>query len=656
MTMVLSRTGQYVATRTRPSGPSWEYIRDCTVARRTRDSFMVRRMIDVRDRVNGDIVTPLPDVLEEPNVWAPMASLVSDAIEHNAMRAGSIPWTTYTPEATWGERSEERQKTRRRAAAATDKHSNSRNLARRAFRHLYGYGTYSLICTPDLTWCNRLGDGAFGRARFEMRDPLQTYAEQHTPDDMRPPLDVAYVYGKSTAWIMAQWGDNPAVAKMVASVSPQTTELWDVVEWVDENWTVVGILGAHIDSSYLNATLSPLATSGIEMHRWPTTCNGLVPAVTPYRVTLDRAGGAVGHLIGITDWIARLTALEVVAADKGVFPDMALLADEGVEPKIVNGSWASGRSGMPNLLSGVKAVQLLHNQPNLQTRQLIEALENNFSSSAGLLPQYSGNQGGMYRTGRAIQQSSEIASDPRLQEMQETWALGKEHLTKCAFEMEKERWPQRKFVVFSGFGSDMEVLNYTPADDFDTTEVAVGYPFPGVDMAQLTVMLPQLVGAKLISRESAMRAHPLVFDAELEQGAVRAEQLEDVVFQTLLAAAQQPPAVGQPNVLDLLGIAEQLEENGDLLKAMRAWQTKVQAAQAQAQPPAGEAPPEQMPGMMAPAAPSEQPMQQPPAAPPGPTQGFPAILQALAARPGAAPPGGLPSPIAAPAQTQVQVR
>lgn len=661
MTMVLGSTGQYDATRSRPSGVSWEYIYDTVAARRSRDSWMIRRMIEVRDRVNGDIVTPLPDVLGEPNVWAPMSSIVSDAIEHNAMRAGSVPWTTYTPEATWGETSEARQLTRRRALAAADKHANARNLARRAFRHLYGYGTYSMIVTPDLTWKNRLGDGGLGRSRLELRDPLQTYAEARNADDMRPPLNCAYVYAKSREWIVRTWGaEFPEVGDMVRA-APSWCELWDVVEWVDEDWCVVGILGPRVEQELFGARSAALNIAGRELYRYPTTCNGLVPVAAPYRVTLDRAAGAVGHLLNLSDWVARLTALEVVAADKGVFPDLLLMSDDGVTPKLINGEWMSGRTGMPNLASGVKGAQLLHNQPNLATRQLIEALESNFANSAGMLPQYTGNTTGALRTGRGISTLAEIASDPRLQEMQETWAIGKEHTAKCQLEMEKARWPRRKFVVFSGFGPDQDLVTYVPGDDFDTTEVAVGYPFPGVDMAQLTVMLPQLNGAKMLSRQSAMEAHPLIFDAELEEGRIRAESLEDVIFQTLLAAAQQPAAAGQPSVTDLLGIAEMLEEHGDLTRAMRDWQTKVQAAQAAVAPPPDQAAPEAMPGMMTPGQ-SEAPMGAPPQAPPGAQEGFPAMLQALMARGGGAPPGGaapaggLPAPIAAPAQTQIQVR
>lgn len=659
MTMVLTQTGSYAGINSRPTGVSWEYICDAVASRRTRDSWLVSRMVDVRDRVNGDIVTPLPDVLGEPNVWAPMSSIVSDAIEHNAMRAGSVPWTTYTPEATWGEKSEERQRTRRRALAAADKHSNARNLARRAFRHLYGYGTFSLIVTPDMTWENRLGDKGLGRARLELRDPLQTYAEARNTDDMRAPLNVAYVYGKSREWIVRTYGaEFPEVARMVRS-APSWCELWDVVEWVDAEWCVIGILGPRVEEQGLfGARTSALNIAGVELYRYPVTCNGLVPAAAPYRVTLDRAGGAVGHLLNLSDWVARLTALEVVAADKGVFPDLLLMSEDGVTPKLINGEWMSGRTGMPNLASGVKSAQLMHNQPNMGTRQLIEALESNFNASAGLLPQYTGTTTGALRTGRGIQTLSEIASDPRLQEMQETWANAKEHTAQCQLEMEKARWPRRKFVVFSGFGPDQELVSYVPADDFDTTEVAVGYPFPGVDMAQLTVMLPQLNGAKMLSRQSAMEAHPLIFDAELEVGRTRSEALEDVIFQTLLATAQQPPAAGQPSVTDLLGIAENLEEHGDLTRAMRDWQTKVQAAQAAVAPPPEQAAPEAMPGMMAPGQ-SEQPMGAAPQPPPGAAQGFPAMLQALMSKgggaPGVAPPGGLPAAIPAPPATQISV-
>lgn len=625
---------------------TWEYIYEATTARRSRDSLLIQRMIAVRDRVNCDIITPLPDVSGEPDVEAPMPSLVADAIEHNAMRAGSTRPRVWHPDTADSDLARKRAHTRKRAAAATRNHSNGQNLARRAFRHLYGYGTASLIVIPDMTWENRFGAAEYrpdrmygsgiGRARWELRDPLTTYPEHRSPDDMRPPLNCAYVYGKSPEWILKTWGHVAAVREMIGH-NPAWCDLWDVVEWIDEDWCVVGILGPRLSDQWDEIRTSAITTRmNREMVRYPNRCGGMVPAAAPWRVTLDRQAGAVGHLLNITDWIARLTALEVVGAEKGVMPDMAAMgSDPSTPPILVGGKWKAGRTGQVNLLQGVSSLQQLHNQPNLMTRQLIDALEGSFSSSAGLLPQFQGQTSGALRTGRGIQTLTDIASDPRTMELQEIWCGIEALLTQASFEMEKEMWPRRKFVVFTGTGSDKGTTTYVPDHDFDTTDVGVEYPFPGVDIAQLSVMLPQRVGAGLMSKRTAMESDPFVGDAEDELQRLRSERLEDAVLASLLQHVVDPASNIDP--IDLLQIAAEMRKSdSDLIDAFLEIQRKAQQAQAQAPPPAPT--PEQQPGVMAPGISQAPPAAAPaaPAAPPG--QQFAALMSAALSAPRGATP------------------
>jgi hypothetical protein len=626
---------------------TWEYIYEAVTARRSRDTTILKRMVAVRDRVNCDIITPLPDVKGEPDVEAPMPSLVSDAIEHNAMRAGSTRPRQWHPAIAESDLARKRAHTRKRAAMATRVHSNGQNLARRAFRHLYGYGTCSLIVTPDFTWENRFGPPELrpdrrygpgvGRARWELRDPLTTYPEHRSPDDMRPPLNCAYVYGKSPEWIRRTWGHIAGVREMLGN-NPAWCELWDVVEWIDDQWCVIGILGPRLSEQWDEIRTSAVTTRmNREILRYPNRCGGMVPVAAPWRVTLDRQAGAVGHLLNITDWIARLTALEVTSAEKGVFPDLvAIGADPAVEPMIVGGKWKPGRTGDVNLLHGVSAVNQLHNQPNLLTRQLIDALEGNFSSSAGLLPQFQGQTSGALRTGRGIQTLTEIASDPRTMELQEIWCNVEATMVEASFELEKEMWPRRKFVVFTGIGSDKGTTTYVPGNDFDTTQVGVEYPFPGVDIAQLSVMLPQRVGAGLMSKRTAMESDPFVSDAEDELQRLRSERLEDAVLAALLQHVVDPSSPMNP--IDLLKVAAHMRDtDADLVDAFLEIQRRAQEAQAAAPP---EQPtPEQMPGVLQPGL-SEAPAQAPAApGPPGdPRQQFAALMSAAMASPRGATP------------------
>lgn len=629
---------------------TWDGIVYAANARRSENGALIDRMIQVRDRVNGGIVTPLPNVEGEPDVHAPMPSLVYDAIEHNAMRAASVWPVTWCPSTKEGQTlNDKRATTRRRALASTHDHSNAKNLSRRWYRQVFGYGTMAGVVCPDFTWRNMNDAAQPGRARLEMRDPLLTYPEQRTPDDMRPPLNAVFIYGRSPEWILRTYGSIDGVPELIRNGFFPWVQTWDVVEWVDEDVCVIGILGPRLEDAASIARAQQLGLNK-ELRRYPTRCNGLVPVVAPWRVTLDRLGGAVGHLLHISDWVARLTALEVTAAKKGVFPDMVIVTDDG-EPGLVDSQWHAGSSGLPNLIRNAKSVALLNNQPNEMTRRLIDSLEASFDRSSGYLAQYEGRTTGALRTGRGISALTEVASDPRLMELQDIFTKALQHMNTCVLEMEKAMWPDRKFVVFTGWGADKGVTEYVPGKDFDTTLCGVGYLLPGMDISQISVVLPQRVGAELMSRKSAMEADPLIEDADAEMALIRQEQMERGLFQAMLAQTQTPG--GPLNPEDWALIARKIGQGMELSKAFLEVndlikQRQAEMAAAQQQQAGAPTPPEAQPGVLAPgpslgavgAAPGPAP-----APPPG--EGFQQIMAALQRSPQRALPPGPPLPAGA---------
>ena len=614
-------------------GVPFEHVVSEAILRRSRDSWLISQMVEIRDRVEGAIIQPLPEVAGEPDIMAPMPALIADAIDHNAMRAGSITPNIWCPSKRPGiQTADDRASTRRKALVSTHTFSNESNLRRRAYRHLYGYGTYSMAVLPD---------HKAGRARLELRDPLQTYPEHQNPDDMREPLNVITIYGKSREWIRQQWGHVEGVTDRL-SRSPAFDELWDVVEWVDENECIIGILGPRIDRQLSHARL--VGTTAMELRRYENRSGGLVPAVVPWRVTLGRVAGQVGHLLHISDWVQKLTALEISSLEQGVQPDMVIIGEEGAEPMLVGSdSWRRGTSQQPNFLRNVRAVQLLHQQPTPLTRALIDNLEQTFNESAGVLAQYQGRTTGALRTGRGIQALMDAAADPRLMELQEIYSRGLTHLNSAILETEKGWWPDQRFTVFTGWGRDRGVTEYTPAEDFDTHLNAVSYPFPGLDIAQLGVILPQRVQAGLISRKTAMSIDPFTpGDAEDEFDQIEFEKLRDAVYASVLAQAGNPAAPLQ--LADLAKIAKKVIAGVEIFDAVLEAQAEAQERQAQLAPPGA---PEMQPGLAAPGTGIEgtpAPMPPQPMAPGARMGALTQMLGALRAQPPNQMAGAAPGP------------
>ena len=111
-----------------------------------------------------------------------------------------------------------------------------------------------------------------------MRDPLSSYPEPKAAEDLSPPKNCAFVYTKSVDWLRAHY---PQVRDWVASSKSTGEEMWDMVEWVDEDVTVVGVLGPR---DWENRTLgaSGAVVQSMELHRWPNP-TGLCPVYIPGR-------------------------------------------------------------------------------------------------------------------------------------------------------------------------------------------------------------------------------------------------------------------------------------------------------------------------------------------------------------------------------------
>lgn len=575
---------------------TWDEIWSIMFARRTGDAPLFRQMIDIRDRYNAKVVIPIRNADEEPELPQLAPQLIHDGIENTALRAAmalpQIAVPALEPGKDKGVRSEEYAAIRRRWLYATWDFSLFPLLAGRAYRQLCGYGTFASVVMPDYE---------FERASIELRDPLTSYPSLRNPGDMRPPRNVGFIYTKSTTTLAAKYGHE---IFDVIGRHPDGDGMWDCVEWIDENDIVIGVLGPRSMGGFDIQGVPSGGGRGVELMRYPNRA-GMVPVACPRRVTLDTIAGQMDSVTGTADWLDRLMALNVLAAEKNIFPDMYVLGNEFMEPEIVGGSWKDGRTGEINQVRGASAIGQLVSTTGPMTQAVVSQLERAGRMGGGVIPQYGGEAPGSLRTGRAIDTLGAFSVDPRVKELQDIMSAAlARSINPSVIEVEKGYWPKKKYVVFSGWPGDSGHVEYVPSRHGETTDNAVAYAFPGTDVSQISVGVLQLSGGELMSKKTARIKHPMIDDADAEADQILVERLEAGIMASLQQqiAGGALPAIDAANLLKLIKDGEHL--NDAVIKADEAARAR-QAAEVPEAPEGQARASEEVPGLSLPGAGAE---------------------------------------------------
>jgi hypothetical protein len=553
-------------------------------------SPLLERMLQVKERYNGDYVIPLPSMENEPVLPPLTPALIAENIDAVAQRASSVmpfigcPAIDQSKER--GVRSREYADIRRRALAATWYSSKYKLKMRRAYRHLAGYATSCLVVTPDFEK---------GLPRIDVRDPLGVYPEPKAYEDVEPPRNCGFIYGKSGDWLRAHY---PAARQEnggpVASDDNARQELWDVCEWVDSEHIVIGIMGPRYN--HYNQTY-PYHSTQIELSRAPNK-SGMPCVITPGRVSLDKIASSVSNVVGIVDLMSKMMALEILAQEKAIFPDRYIIGRSGQVPMIVGGEWKDGREGEVNVLLDAEAIGELKSTPDPSTNIAIDRLERNARISTGTVPQIGGETYGALRTGRGIDSLMGAALDPRIQEMQEIMEAHLPHLNECLFATYKGYFGAKQFSMFTGYAGDFGQVEFTPNEHFETNDNVVSYSIPGADIQGTTIQLGQLLSMKGISLRTFRTKHPFIEDAEAEGRRVDEEQLEEAV----MAAIQQQALSGQLPVVYVSKIEKHRKKGLDIFEAIEKADSEIREEQAAIAPAPEEGmamAPEQVAGLAA---------------------------------------------------------
>lgn len=570
---------------------SFEEVRAIVAAMHARRSPVLHKMREILVRYNGDYVIPLPEMPNEPQMPPLIPSHVSDAIDSMGRRAASVlprvQVPAINPMKDTGVKSVEYATLRRKIISATYSEARWRLKRRAYYRHLAAYQTCAVIVLPDYKT---------KMPRIEVRDPLATFVEERPQHNQDPARHVAFITRYSGAWIRDRFPQTAAELGGPITTYELDTQ-WDIFEFIDEEQTMFGLLGPqypdgrHVASSYQHGPFMQLGES--EPNRL-----GYVPGMFPANVGLGAIGSRLGSMLGNVDMQAKLMALDIIAQERAIFPDVYAIGRDGQLPRLTDGRWKDGREGDINMVEGVERIGLLQSTPDVRTQAAIDRLERNFKVSQGLIPQFAGENPGSLRTGRALDAIASFAVDPQIQEMHEISQDWMPIVNEAILDTYRMFWPSKQYEVFSGWPGDDGMIEFTPAKHIETSKNVVSYPVPGADLVQLTQILGSLAGTEAISIDTMRELHPWIPDTAGERQRVTVEQLEVATRQALQIQLQQGTI---PLPLAKM-IVDRVKKGSDLFDAIDDANQELQRQQASAVPEAPEgfeAPPETMPGLSA---------------------------------------------------------
>jgi hypothetical protein len=284
---------------------------------------------------------------------------------------------------------------------------------------------------------------------------------------------------------------------------------------------------------------------------------------------------------------AKLMALEVMAVQRGVFPDTYLVSRANEQARFISGPHP-GWTGKINEIEGGDIREVSPN-PGFATNPTMDRIERAARLDAGIAAEFGGESNTNIRTGRRGDAILSAMVDFPVQEAQDTLAASLEEENRSAIQVAKAYFGARKVSVYVKWKGAKGNLDYTPDSDFDSEYSTVTYPMSGADVQNLTIGVGQLVGTEMMSKQTARKVHPWIDDAEMEGDLVIKEGLQAATIQSLQAKA----AAGEIPISDVARISELIvEQNLPPYKAIQQAQREAQERQAAMSAESG-APPEQ---------------------------------------------------------------
>ena len=531
------------------------------------------RMRDLRDYYNGDVIVPLPELNSDEQ--SAVANLLAQGLDQTAMRIASTrPDIHCPPTDPSKKRSRDNANIRRKAIFGWWENSRmDLQLAKRA-RHLIGYSTTitQLRFNPKT-----------GCPEWHLRDPLTAYpATLLGVDDMRP-RDVVFAYERPLGYLRAMYPDVAAVFQSDSGAGED--QPIEMIEYISDEEQVLIAMRGPVKTGVFSTSSYSDDNIVVELERAPNIL-GQCPVVCAERISLDDAQGQFDGILGMYQMQARLMALEVIAVQKGVFPDTWLIGRQGETPQIVNP--ADGLTGEVGVVRGgdLRDMQM---QPGYMTNPAIDRLERAQRLTAGIPPEFGGESSTNIRTGRRGDAVLSAVVDFPVQESQRIMARSLQEENKLAVDISKAYAGRKGKSFYVTTKNAKGRVDYTLNDNFDSTDNVVSYSQAGADINNLVIGGGQRVGMGTMSKRSFMAIDPLVEDPEFEHDSVISEQLEQALLLSIQQQASEgviPPA-DLARIMDLVA-NDQMELAGAVDKVQKEAQerqaTMVEATAPEAQP------------------------------------------------------------------------
>lgn len=560
----------------------------------------------------GDVSVQLPEM--DITEHAAVANLLTQGLDQLAMRIASVPPQVLCPPLRPGFKASENNARIRRLAIGSwwDQNNWDRKERKRA-RWLIGYAGAPVVLRPNRklqipTW--------------ELRDPLCHYPAPCAEADDILPDDSIFELTRSFGWIQKRY---PAQARALnVSSNPNPAERWNILEFIDADEHVMVAVGKpqQATGSPWGQRNAPQGAPYVELERFPNLV-GRCTVVNPTRLSLNEPRGQFDQMPALYQMQARAMSLWLLSTERSIFPDVWFVSRPSEVVTVVERP--DGRAGIPGLVKGGDLHEVTSGPPP-QVGTVIDLLERNQRTTAGLPSEFGGETATNVRTGKAGDQLMKQTVDYWVQEAQETLGSAHTEENKLAIALQRAYFGSARKSFFVSFKGIKGTADYTPLVNLDSDANKVAWPFAGSDANMLKVRIGQSVGIKEMSIRTAQELDPDIDDPDLEHDRILGESME----QALLAALDQGVASGQITVDLVAEMHDRVSSHKEtLFEAYKAAQAQMQQNQ-QASP--------QQPPMGAGGPPGG------PSGPGGPGGMQPGEQQMLGVGPNNPPGGGVPTP------------
>lgn len=287
--------------------------------RQKAQSPLFARMRKVRDQYNASWVTPLDEIDRE--VQVSVANLLLQGIDQLARRVSSIlPTPDYHPVRPGVEADEKRARIRTMATVGWWEANRMGLKLRTRARHLLAYATTGVIVLPSF---RGLRGASNGGPRWRVLDPLNTFPSPRNELDAIVPDDVIARVQHPVSWLAAE---HPEALRYVSrDASPDT--LLDVLLYASAEQISLVLVGQSRSST------GAAVPHGVMLENVPNRA-GRPLAVVPNLLGLDMPRTSYESMVGLARQRARLDALTLLAIERGIYPEVWLVANPNEVPKI----------------------------------------------------------------------------------------------------------------------------------------------------------------------------------------------------------------------------------------------------------------------------------------------------------------------------------